>query len=369
MDASDAEVQRALVVGDYPGAVAACVAAGRHADALVLASVGGTELWEKTRAAHIAANISRPYMRVASAVVAEDLGAIVKSRVLAKWRETLAILCTYAPAEEWGALAGVLAGRLADAGDAHAATLCHICAGDVDAAVRHWMDALPSGKVSPTALHSVLEKAVVLTRATGQASSPGLANLAVSYAELLASQGQLTSAITYLDMVSDGGEAVTTLRDRIVRGGAGKLASSGAPRPPPPRRHTPPPRRPTPPRPRAAAVADAEPVRRLRGAQTQSAYGSQQPQQSAYGGGAYGQSQQSAGSSPYGGAPSLPPAPAQSGYDAYGTQHPFSRRTASVASVRTPPRGRARGPAPTAGFLPRRRRRRAAGARTAPRRR
>jgi protein transport protein SEC31 len=64
-----------------------------------LASVGGAELWAETRAAHIAANLARPYMRVASAVVADDLGALVKSRPLAKWRETLAILCTYAPAE------------------------------------------------------------------------------------------------------------------------------------------------------------------------------------------------------------------------------------------------------------------------------
>ena len=97
-------MQRALVVGDYRGAVDACVAAGRHADALVLASVGGAELWEETRAAHIAANAQKPYMRVAKAVVSDDLGALVASRSLAKWRETLAILCTYAPAEEWGAL-------------------------------------------------------------------------------------------------------------------------------------------------------------------------------------------------------------------------------------------------------------------------
>jgi protein transport protein SEC31 len=32
----------------------------------------------------------------------------------------------------------VLAARLEAAGNAHAATLCHICAGDVDAAVQHW---------------------------------------------------------------------------------------------------------------------------------------------------------------------------------------------------------------------------------------
>ena len=232
MDAHDAMTQRALVVGDYRAAVNACVAAGRHADALILANIAGGDLWEETRSKHIAANIGRPYMRVASAVVSEDLELLVKSRPLAKWRETLAILCTYAPAESWGALAGVLAGRLANAGNVHASILCHICAGDVDSAVQHWLGALPPGKVAPPALHSVLEKAVVLTRATGQTSGVGLAQLAVSYAEVLVSQGQLDAAITYLDMVPDGGDAIITLRDRIVRGGAGTTASSSAPRRP-----------------------------------------------------------------------------------------------------------------------------------------
>ena len=343
MDASDAAVQRALVVGDYRGAVAACVAAGRHADALVLAHAGGAELWEETRAAHIAANVTRPYMRVASAIVSDDLGALVKSRPLAKWRETLAILCTYAPAEDWGTLAGVLAGRLADAGDAHASTLCHICAGDVDAAVRHWMSALPPGKVSAPAVHSVLEKAVVLTRATGQASGAGLSQLVVSYAEMLASRGQLSSAISYLDMVPDGGEAVTTLRDRIVRGGAGKLASSSAPAAVS----------------APAAPAPAAPAPAVAPAPQQTAYGGYAPAPppptqtsgyggydagayggGAYGGGAYGQSQsQPQTSSPYAGAPTLPPAPSQSAYDAYSSAPVQSAYGGAASAASASPAG------------------------------
>jgi protein transport protein SEC31 len=209
--------------------------------------------------------------------VSNDLGELVKTRPLAKWRETLAILCTYAPAEEWGALAGVLAGRLESAGNGHAASLCHICAGDVDAAVTHWMGSLPAGKVAPSAIHGVLEKAVVLTRATGQASGTGLSSLAVSYAEMLISEGQLSAAISYLDMVPDGGDAVKDLRDRIVRGGGGSLATTSAPVAP-------------------AAAPAAAPAQH-------STYGgySQQPQASQYGayapttaGGAYGQTQQSA---------------------------------------------------------------------------
>jgi protein transport protein SEC31 len=359
MDASDALVQRALVVGDYRGAVDACVAAGRHADALVLASVGGAELWEETRAAHIAANARKPYMRVAKAVVSDDLGALVSSRSLAKWRETLAILCTYAPAEEWGSLAGVLAGRLAAAGDAHAATLCNVCAGDVDAAVGHWLGALPPGKVAPSALHSVLEKAVVLTRATGQTTSAGLSQLAVSYAETLASQGRMDDALSYLDMVPDGGEAVTTLRDRIVRGGAGKLASSSGAQsayqapPAPAAYNSAPAPAPAPYHPPVAnglgqngyaGYAAQQPVPAV----PSPSYGNDQGGYGAYGNGggqsasAYGQSGYDSygrgaaqnGPSSYGGTPSLPPAPAQSSYDPYAGSPAQSAYAAS-----TPPQG------------------------------
>lgn len=45
----DEAVQHALVVGDYKGAVSQCISAGRMADALVIAHVGGASLWESTR--------------------------------------------------------------------------------------------------------------------------------------------------------------------------------------------------------------------------------------------------------------------------------------------------------------------------------
>jgi len=48
LDAADAAVQRALVVGDYRAAVGACVGAGRHADALVLAGANTRPLFSST---------------------------------------------------------------------------------------------------------------------------------------------------------------------------------------------------------------------------------------------------------------------------------------------------------------------------------
>lgn len=61
--ASEAEVQKALVVGNYGAAVDACLAADRFTDALLLASMGGGELWARAQAA-VMERRPRPYMKV-----------------------------------------------------------------------------------------------------------------------------------------------------------------------------------------------------------------------------------------------------------------------------------------------------------------
>lgn len=58
-------VQRALVVGDFKTAVQHCLASNRIADALILAYVGGSSLWETTQDNYIK-KTGRPYLKVAS---------------------------------------------------------------------------------------------------------------------------------------------------------------------------------------------------------------------------------------------------------------------------------------------------------------
>lgn len=60
---TDEAIQRALVAGDFKGAVDICLGAGRVADALVMAAVGGTALWEKTQQEYFR-RTKRPYLKV-----------------------------------------------------------------------------------------------------------------------------------------------------------------------------------------------------------------------------------------------------------------------------------------------------------------
>ncbi|GAB4828035.1 Protein transport protein Sec31B [Ancistrocladus abbreviatus] len=212
-------VQRALVVGDYKCAVVQCIAANKMADALVIAHVGGASLWESTRDQYLKLSHS-PYLRVVSAMVNHDLKSLVKTRPLKSWKETLALLCTFAQREEWTLLCDTLASKLMVAGNTLAATLCYICAGNIDKTVEIWsrsLSAEPEGKSYVDRLQDLMEKTIVFALATGQKRfSAGLCKLVEKYIEILASQGLLSTAMEYLKLL---GEDLTPelliLRDRI----------------------------------------------------------------------------------------------------------------------------------------------------------
>ncbi|KAI5393442.1 hypothetical protein KIW84_060538 [Lathyrus oleraceus] len=76
-----------------------------------------------------------PYLKVVSVMVSNDLLSLVNTRPLKFWKETLAILCSFAQRDEWTMLCDTQASKLMGAGNTEAATLCYICAGNIDKTV------------------------------------------------------------------------------------------------------------------------------------------------------------------------------------------------------------------------------------------
>ncbi|ONK67816.1 uncharacterized protein A4U43_C05F4080 [Asparagus officinalis] len=217
----DESIQRALVIGDYKGAVSQCIKANRTADALVIAHVGGPSLWKLTRDQYLRSSLS-PYLKVVSAIVTNDLMSLVSARPLDSWKETLALLCTFAQKEEWTILCDTLASRLMTAGNTLAATLCYMSAGNIEKTVEIWSRCLKSehdGKSYVDLLQDLMEKTIVLAFATGQKHfSLSLSKLVENYAELLASQGLLTTAMGYLKLLGseESSHELAILRDRLA---------------------------------------------------------------------------------------------------------------------------------------------------------
>ncbi|XP_078070799.1 protein transport protein Sec31A isoform X13 [Mustelus asterias] len=219
----DGLITQALLTGNFEGAVDLCLFDNRMADAIILAIAGGQELLAKTQKKYFAKTKSK-ITRLIDAVVTRDWKEILQSCNLQNWKEALAALLTYARPDEFAALCDFLGTRLENEGDNSLqvqACLCYICAGNVEKLVSCW-DRAQNGN-SPLALQDLIEKVVVLRKAIELSQGTNnngvgavLAEKMSQYAGLLAAQGSLAAALSYLP--TDTNQlTILHLRDRLFR--------------------------------------------------------------------------------------------------------------------------------------------------------
>ena len=224
-DAKDV-VQKALLVGDFEAAVNCCIKAGSYADALVLASCGGGDLWSKTQAIYFEHESSkRPFLSIVNSVIHNQLGELVAQSDPDRWQETLAILCTYAKAEEFSGLCRSLGELVETVGDSANASLCFVCAHDLDQASKYWKQqyddrAANKATVDVAALHEFVEKVAIFMHAPQVQAplDPQISALFNEYSKLLAGQGLVDTAAKYCRPISQEG---AELCDRLYNCGSG----------------------------------------------------------------------------------------------------------------------------------------------------
>ncbi|XP_060751936.1 protein transport protein Sec31A isoform X2 [Tachysurus vachellii] len=219
----DGLITEALLIGDFEAAVNLCLHDNRMADAIILAIAGGPELLEKTQKKYLTKTRSK-IGKIISAVVMRDWLNILETCDLQNWKEALAAVMTYAKPEEISSLCGLLGSRLEAAEDSDLqaqACLCYICAGSLEQLVSCWSKAQDSS--SPLSLQDLVEKVMILRQAVektrgGAATAVGTlwAEKISQYASLLASQGSLQTAISYLS-TNTNELAVQQLRERLSR--------------------------------------------------------------------------------------------------------------------------------------------------------
>ncbi|XP_039566356.1 protein transport protein Sec31A isoform X11 [Passer montanus] len=219
----DGLITQALLTGNFESAVDLCLHDNRMADAIILAIAGGQELLSRTQEKYFAKMRSK-ITRLITAVVTKNWKEIVQSCDLQNWREALAAVLTYARPDEFTALCDLLGSRLEYEGDSILQTqacLCYICAGNVDKLVACWTKVQDGN--SPLSLQDLIEKVVILRKAVQltQAVDPNamgalLAEKMSQYANLLAAQGSLAAALTFLP-ANTNQPNIVQLRDRLCR--------------------------------------------------------------------------------------------------------------------------------------------------------
>ncbi|NXL38612.1 SC31A protein, partial [Glaucidium brasilianum] len=219
----DGLITQALLTGNFESAVDLCLHDNRMADAIILAISGGQELLSRTQEKYFAKMQSK-ITRLITAVVTKNWKEIVQSCDLQNWREALAAVLTYARPDEFAALCDLLGNRLESEGDSLLQTqacLCYICAGNVEKLVACWTKAQDGN--SPLSLQDLIEKVVILRKAVqlSQTVDPNivgalLAEKMSQYANLLAAQGSIAAALTFLP-ANTNQPNIVLLRDRLCR--------------------------------------------------------------------------------------------------------------------------------------------------------
>ncbi|OXB84101.1 UNVERIFIED_CONTAM: hypothetical protein H355_012219 [Colinus virginianus] len=219
----DGLITQALLTGNFESAVDLCLHDNRMADAIILAIAGGQELLSRTQEKYFS-KIQSKITRLITAVVTKNWKEIVQSCDLQNWREALAAVLTYARPDEFAALCDLLGNRLESEGDSLLRTqacLCYICAGNVEKLVACWSKVQDGN--SPLSLQDLIEKVVILRKAVQltQAVDPNavgalLAEKMSQYANVLAAQGSIAAALTFLPANTDQPNIVL-LRDRLCR--------------------------------------------------------------------------------------------------------------------------------------------------------
>jgi len=234
------QITAALLAGNIELAVDLAIKQNRFAEALILSIRGGQDLLLKTRARYFqkAAGEGTDVSSVAliEAVAMGSWDKLVEHCGLDSWREVLAALVTYTDTDTKQALAGCLADRLAAAGGENVVNglLCYMVAGDLEKVVSSWLGVV--GEVGTPASLQELVEVVVLARAAVQTRGmtgvglPGgqLSAALAQYATLLAGQGSLATALSYLGEEGVGGDQeLQQLRERLQKALARAQPASG----------------------------------------------------------------------------------------------------------------------------------------------
>nr|XP_019580464.1 PREDICTED: protein transport protein Sec31B isoform X7 [Rhinolophus sinicus]XP_019580465.1 PREDICTED: protein transport protein Sec31B isoform X7 [Rhinolophus sinicus] len=235
---TDGLLSQALLLGELGPAVELCLKEERFADAIILAHAGGADLLKQTQERYFAKKKTR-ISSLLACVVRKNWKDMVCACSLHNWREALALLLTYSGPEKFPELCDMLGTRMEQEGGralSPEAGLCYVCSGSVERLVECWAKCHRAS--SPMALQDLMEKVMVLNRGLellrgpdGVSLGPATTYRVTQYANLLAAQGSLDTAMSYLP--SDCAQPpIQQLRDRLFHAqGAGVLGQQSPPFP------------------------------------------------------------------------------------------------------------------------------------------
>lgn len=211
------------MTGNIAAAVELCMNAGRSTDAMILASLGGSDLLARTQYRYLKSNDSF-IANLISAMVMADWSAVISQCTIDSWKEALVAALTHSKdqspllCERLGERMQMEAGG--DSSVMENSILCYICAGNIERIVDAWNIINGNDSLDDSSkLQELVEIVILLSKGMerhGQ-NTPvygRYAELLSKYASLLAAQGSLEMALTYIGTSQDDPKIIE-LRERL----------------------------------------------------------------------------------------------------------------------------------------------------------
>ncbi|KAI4456983.1 sec31-related protein [Holotrichia oblita] len=209
-DDTEGLITEAILMGNIEAAVELCMKAKKYTEAIILARTGISYYVEND-------NNLAPLI---TSLINSDWNSIIDNCNIKNWKEALVAILRHCNDLEYPSLCERLGNRLLQESDnnpklAQDAQLCFICSGSFDQLVNSWSG---RAKHSTKDLQELVELVMLLKKAIEHQGriveiKGGLADILSEYAFILASQGNLQTALNYLG--NSTSEQVVELRNRL----------------------------------------------------------------------------------------------------------------------------------------------------------
>ena len=239
-DGVDADITKAIMLGNFAKATTLCLKEDRMADAFLIANCGGQDLVDKVQTAYLSRKSGSPsYLRLLGSVIGKNLWDVVKNADLSNWKEAMAVLCTFSSPGEFPGLCEALGDRIMEQGERKDASFCYLVGSKLEKVVSIWISELGEAEqagVTETAegssfsvhvktLQYFIEKVTVFRHVTKFEDSEKSLNSGwklaplydkyTEYADIIAADGQLQTAQKYLDLLPGEYPPAEISRERV----------------------------------------------------------------------------------------------------------------------------------------------------------
>jgi protein transport protein SEC31 len=234
--ASDKSITQAILFGQFENAVDLCLKEDRLSDAFIFATLGDKALQKKVQDAYFTRKDHHSsYLRVLQSVVKGNLWDVAENADLAGWKETLVFFCTYAKTDQdFSGLCDALGKHLENKKRVEDAKVCYLAGKNLDRVVNIWIaeadaqekaelveaDKDSAFSIHARALQGFVEKVTVFKQTKGTSEmveSKALYNKYTEYEEIVVSQGNLSVAEKYIDLLPADNETVKLVKSRLLK--------------------------------------------------------------------------------------------------------------------------------------------------------